>query len=406
MNRRYVITRVPVQGSQPLICAVCEEHKLHEVTIIPEHAPAKILHNIYIGRVSQVVKNINAAFVEIAKGVKCYLPLSDVKQPVFVKRITDKQVLSQGDELVVQVVKEAVKTKEPQVSTTISLAGLYAVVTNETCTLGISGKLTAEQKKLLREGVQDVYNQQFGVIVRTNAIDAPLQLVCDEIRALQEQIKHILQHAPYQTHYSLLHEAPPEYIRMLQNQKMEQIEQIVTDEPTVYEQLIHYMNQFPSANLKEKLHFYDETQLKLHKLYALEVQMERALQRKVWLKSGANILIEPTEAMTVIDVNSGKNVKKKLPQEQHLNINLEAAKEIAHQLRLRNISGIIIIDFIDMKSAEAQAQLLTAMRSFVKSDSVQTEVIDLTRLGLMELTRKKTRKSLQEQFMCSTESEK
>ena len=153
----------------------------------------------------------------------------------------------------------------------------------------------------------------------------------------------------------------------------------------------------------EKLHFYEDKQLDLHKLYSIEIQMERALSKKIWLKSGANLLIEPTEAMTVIDVNSSKNVKKKLPAEQHLQVNLEAAAEIASQLRLRNISGIIIIDFIDMSSSEDKEQLLAAMRSFVKTDPVKTEVIDLTRLGLMELTRKKTRRPLSEQMNISGE---
>ena len=150
--------------------------------------------------------------------------------------------------------------------------------------------------------------------------------------------------------------------------------------------------------LSEKLHFYEDKQLDLHKLYSIQVQLERALMKKIWLKSGANLLIESTEAMTVIDVNSSKNVKKKCPEEQHLQVNLEAAEEIAAQLRLRNISGIIIIDFIDMASAEDKELLLAAMRSFVKTDPVKTEVIDLTRLGLMELTRKKTRRPLLEQL--------
>ena len=128
MSRRFVITRIGIKGKMPLVCAIFEDHRMLEVQCIPEDAPPQILNNIYVGRVSQVVKNIGAAFVEIEKGRKCFLPLSDLKEPVYVKRMSEKQPLSQGDELLVQIVREAVKTKDPQVSTNLSLAGIYSVV--------------------------------------------------------------------------------------------------------------------------------------------------------------------------------------------------------------------------------------------------------------------------------------
>lgn len=401
MSRRFVITRIEIGGKVPLVCAVFEEHCMLEVQCIPEDAPPQILNNIYVGRVSQVVKNIGAAFVEIEKGRKCFLPLSDLKHPVYVKRITDKQLLSQGDELLVQIVREAVKTKDPQVTTNLSLAGIYSVVTSGEKQLGVSGKIDSEKRLRLRELAETVHDEQFGVIVRTNAADiteGSEQVLTSEIRSLQEQMQEIVSRAPYRTIYSVLHKAPPEYIRILQNQPLEQLSKVVTDDAAIYEELTAFADAHPSMKLSEKLLLYDDPQLDLHKLYSLRVQLERALQEKIWLKSGANLLIQPTEAMTVIDVNSSKNIKKKHPQEQHLQVNLEAAKEIAAQLRLRNISGIIIIDFIDMASAEDKELLLAAMRSFVKTDPVKTEVIDLTRLGLMELTRKKTRRPLLEQL--------
>lgn len=401
MSRRFVITHAQINSSSPLLCAVFEEHRMLEVQCIPEDAPPQILNNIYVARVSQVVKNIGAAFVEIAKGEKCFLPLSDLKQPIFVKRITEKQPLSQGDELLVQIVREAVKTKDPQVSTNLSLAGVYSVITSSEKQLGVSGKINTEKRSTLRKIAETVYDERFGIVVRTNAADIPdddADVLTTEIRTLQEQVQKIVSCAPYRSLYSVLYKAPPEYIRILQNQPFEQLSEVVTDDPAIYEELTSFANEHRSMKLSEKLHFYEDKQLDLHKLYSIEVQLERALQKKIWLKSGANLLIEPTEAMTVIDVNSSKNIKKKLPEEQHLQINLEAAAEIAAQLRLRNISGIIIIDFIDMASTEAQEQLLSAMRSFVKSDPVKTEVIDLTRLGLMELTRKKTRRPLYEQL--------
>lgn len=409
MSRRFVITRITMNGNHPLICAVFEDHRMLEVQCIAEDAPPQILNNIYVGRVSQVVKNIGAAFVEVEKGRKCFLPLSDLKQPVFIKRISDKQPLSQGDELLVQIVREAVKTKDPQVTTNLSLAGIYSVVTSSDKQLGISGKLDADKRAVLRALVKPVHNEQVGVIVRTNAADLSpddADIITSEIQSLQDQMETILSQAPYRTIYSMVYEAPPEYIRILQNQPQKLLDEVVTDQADIYQELIAFADAHPTMRLSEKLHFYEDKQLDLHKLYSIEIQMERALSKKIWLKSGANLLIEPTEAMTVIDVNSSKNVKKKLPAEQHLQVNLEAAAEIASQLRLRNISGIIIIDFIDMSSSEDKEQLLAAMRSFVKTDPVKTEVIDLTRLGLMELTRKKTRRPLSEQMNISGECEK
>lgn len=401
MSRRFVITRIGIKGKMPLVCAIFEDHRMLEVQCIPEDAPPQILNNIYVGRVSQVVKNIGAAFVEIEKGRKCFLPLSDLKEPVYVKRMSEKQPLSQGDELLVQIVREAVKTKDPQASTNLSLAGIYSVVTSGTHQLGVSAKLDPVRREALRKLAESVYDERFGVIVRTNAADLEgddADILTFEIQSLQEQMQTIVSRAPFRTIYSVLYEAPPEYIRILQNQPLEPLAEVVTDDADIYKELTAFSDTHPSMKLSEKLRFYKDKQLDLHKLYSIEVQLERALQKKIWLKSGANLLIEPTEAMTVIDVNSSKNIKKKLPEEQHLQVNLEAAAEIAAQLRLRNLSGIIIIDFIDMASAEHKECLLSAMQSFVKTDPVKTEVVDLTRLGLMELTRKKTRRPLREQL--------
>ncbi len=401
MSRRLVITRVDLFERHPFVCAVCEDHKMLEAQGIPEHAPTRILNNIYVARVSQVVKNIGAAFVEIEKGKKCFLPLSDAEHAVFVKRISQKQVLAQGDELLVQVVREAVKTKDPQVSTNLSLPGSYCVVTSGRHGLGVSNKLDAPTRSRLKEAVNGIYDSTLGLIIRTNAAQVSEAVLADEVTSLQQQMRKLLQYAPYRSLYSVLYEAEPEYVRILQNQPLDGtggLEQVVTDDPEVYAALLRFADTHVQPGLKDKLCFYEDPQLELQKLYGLQLQLERALQKTVWLKSGANLVIEPTEALTVIDVNSAKHIGKKQPQQQHLQVNLEAAQEIARQIRLRNLSGIIIIDFIDLDAKEDRQLLLREMRKLVRTDSVKTEVIDLTRLGLMELTRKKVHKPLQEQF--------
>ncbi len=410
MSRRMVITRIDLFGRHPLVCAICEEHRVVEVQGIPEHAPAQILNNIYVARVSQVVKNIGAAFVEIEKGRKCFLPLSDVQDPVYVKRISQKQILSQGDELLVQIVREAVKTKEPQVSTNLSLPGIYSVVTSGRHRLGVSNKLDHATRTRLKETVLEVYDSNLGLIIRTNAAQAADSVLLDEVGQLQQQMRDLLTYAPHRSLYSKLYEAEPEYLRLLLNQPLEgdgSIEAVITDDPDVYAVLQAYVNAHPQSqqSLKQKLQFYDDPQLELQKLYSLQVQLTHALQKKVWLKSGANLVVEPTEALTVIDVNSAKNVKKNQPESQHLQVNLEAAREIARQIRLRNLSGIIIIDFIDLAAEEDRQTLLGEMRRLVRTDPVKTEVVDLTKLGLMELTRQKTRRPLKEQFALDEDCE-
>lgn len=398
MSRRYVITRTEICGKRPLVCAICEEHQLLEVNGIPEDEPPQILNNIYVARVSQVVKNIGAAFVEIAKGQRCFLPLNDLREPVYVKRMS-AQPLVQGDELLVQVVREPVKTKEPQVTTKLSLAGVYCVVTSADKRLGVSSKIPADRKNELKELALNVYDERFGLIVRTNAADAEEEVLTEEITSLTKELSEVIGYAKGRSLYSVVHKAPPEYIRLLQNQPLASLSEVVTDDASVFAELEAYAKSHPSMKLYDKLHLYTDAQYDLHKLYSIQVQLKRALQNKVWLKSGANLVIEPTEALTVIDVNSSKNLKKKPPKEYQLQVNLEAAKEIAAQLRLRNLSGIIVIDFIDMASNEAREQLLFAMREFVRTDPVKTEVVDLTKLGLMELTRKKVRRPLHEQIM-------
>lgn len=398
MSLRYVITRAEVKGIRPLVCAICEDHVILEAQCVFEDGISQILNNIYVARVSHVVKNVNAAFVEIEKGKKCFLPLSDVKNPIYVKRLSGNQLLSQGDELLVQVIREAVKTKEPQVTTNISIPGVYCVATSEDKRIGVSGKLDEGTRSRLRDLAQRVYDERMGIIIRTNAADVSEEILKEEIRNLQQQLLDIISYAPYRTLYSKLYDAQPEYIKILQDQPMDMLEEVVTDDPIIYAELERFGKFYPAISLTQKLRFYADTQLELHKLYSLEVQLERAIQKKIWLKSGANLVIEPTEAMTVIDVNTSKNIKKKTSEDQYLLVNLEAAHEIARQLRLRNISGIIMIDFIDMVSDKHKELLLSEMRKLVRSDSVKTSVIDLTKLGLMEITRQKVRRPLLEQL--------
>lgn len=213
--------------------------------------------------------------------------------------------------------------------------------------------------------------------------------------------------AVHKTCYSVLKKAKPSYLEDLKNQKEGSICEIITDDRDIFETIcMDYgiaSEQFVTTGSdKEKndnnltISYYQDTMLSLSSLYSVKTSLDKALREQIWLKSGASIVLQHTEALTVIDVNSGKNIAKKGMRENLLRINLEAAKEIAYQLRLRNISGIIIIDFINLPAKEDEAILLREFRSYLKDDPVKADLIDMTKLGLVEVTRKKIKKSLRD----------
>lgn len=387
MGNKLLITKLTQNNITYIATALYSEKQLLEL-YLESTEQESILNNIYVGRVKDVVKNLNAAFIEIAPGKPCYYSLEDCKNPFYVKKINSPRMV-QGDEVVVQVVKENIKTKPPKVSTNLNFTGNYLVLTTENTSLGISKKLPAENRERLRQQLEACRNDKFGLIVRTNAASAELSEILKEYEALKQEYEQLTQNAMHRTCFSCLKKSPPEFLSIIKNLHQAELEEIITDEPEIWDRL-------EQAGIKAA--FYEDKLLSLKSLYSLEARLKEALQEKVWLKSGGYLVIQPTEALTVIDVNSGKSVAKKNVQEHYLKINLEAAEEIAHQLRLRNISGIIIIDFIDMKEQTAKDELMLQLRQFVKKDSVPVQVVDMTRLNLVELTRKKVRKSLAEQL--------
>ena len=413
MNR-YVITRQEIKGQEYQISALYDEKK-RMIEVLPESLEqSSILGNIYIGRVENIVQNLNAAFVKMSPNKRCYLSLEDVKHPVFTKKLSDKKPLVAGEELLVQVSREALKTKEPAVTTNLSFAGTCAVRTTGNRRIGVSSKLSAEQKRHYQELLkhQDWLTKDCGIIIRTNASELSDEALLAEIKALQERCSNLLETAQYKTCYSLLSEAPAIWEKHLSDLRLEELEEIVTDDRKIFEKLCAKY-RIPEERLYTKgsvsapvdmiettehirLRYYADEQLSLSALYSVGANLEAAIKTRVWLKSGAYILIEHTEALTVIDVNTGKNVAKKGAKENFLKVNLEAAEEIARQLRLRNISGMILVDFINLTDKKAEEELLGTLRRAIRQDPIPTQLIDMTPLGLVELTRKKVRKSLRE----------
>ena len=353
------------------------------------------LGDIYVGKVKNIVPNIGAAFIEIENGISCYYDMKDAPHAVFTTRL-GKKPLSIGDELVVQISKEAVKTKAPTVTSNLSFTGRYSVLTHGNTRIGVSSKLPRSMRDEFKRQLKDWHNDQFGIIIRTNAKDADFSDVMTEIMSLKKEYEALLAAAPTRVCFSCLKSSPPEYITDLKNVYMEGMEAIVVEDPELYEKIRSYFeSEIPSCT--DLVELYDNPSFPLRKLYGTETALEKALREKVWLRHGGYLVIQPTEALTVIDVNSGKHIGKSKNEEGIMKINLEAAREAAKQIRLRNLSGIILIDFINLEQQESISTLLREFRSLLSRDPVQTTLVDITPLNLVEVTRKKVHRPLAEQ---------
>ena len=414
--KKYIITQEKLNTSNGeqdfMVSALYDENRTMLEVSLSALDEESLLGNLYIGRVENVVKNLNAAFIRISPEQICYYSMDDYKNPLFTKKVSVKKPLVEGEELVVQVTREALKTKEPAVTTNLNFTGKYAVLTTENQRIGISAKLCKTDRERLKSLAETIEHPDFGLILRTNARDATDEEILAEIQGLAEEWQNLKETAKHKTCYSCLKKEPPAYLKEIVNLPTSSVNELITDDRNVFLKLCSNFGiteddlwtkgsvsvPIDEVNVTETLtlRYYHDSLLSLSSLYSVKSSVEKAIAEKVWLKSGAYLIIQPTEAMTVIDINTGKNVAKKGVQENFLKINKEAAIEIAHQLRLRNLSGIIIVDFMNLASKEAEAELMSTFRAALKNDPVPTQLIDMTKLGLVEVTRKKVRKSLPE----------
>lgn len=356
--------------------------------------------DIFVAKVMNVVESIKAAFIDYQKGKHGYLPIDMLETPVLLNRSYDGR-LKAGDELLVQLEKEAVRSKEPVFTANLSIAGKYCVITSGNRSKGVSKKCSKTIREQLLKSLPD--NIEYGVVIRTNAGELitessdNLELLFNECQLLSRQMDSLLNEGIHRTCYSKVWHSPPPYLTMLRDIKNITYSQILTDDEQLYEELSSFL-KFSSPDMLERLKLYTDNGYPLNKLYSIETKLKELLGTKVWLKSGAYLVIEKTEAMYVIDVNSGKNISKKSNADYILAINLEAAKEIMYQIRIRNLTGMILIDFINMENAADKEKLLSELRRDAKQDIVKTTIVDMTALELVEITRQKNLKSLSEQF--------
>ena len=369
--------------------------EIHSATASGGNEESHRLGDIYIGRVSNIVPNIGAAFVEIEKGVNCYYDMKDVKSAVFTQK-TGKKALCIGDQLIVQISREAVRTKAPTVTGNLSFTGRYAVLTHGNTRVGVSSKIPKSLREEYKRELSSLRNDDFGVIVRTNAKDASFDAVYEEIITLREEYYSLIRTAQTRICFSCLKSAPPSYIADLKNVYMDGMESIIIGGKELYTR-IHMFFQSELPEKLDLLELYDDPSFPLDKRYSTQTALDKALMERAWLRTGGYLVIQPTEAMTVIDVNSGKNTSKSDSEAGAMKVNLEAAREAARQIRLRNLSGIILVDFINLKEEENTQKLLTEFRHYLSKDPIQTTLVDMTSLGLVEITRKKVRRPLYEE---------
>lgn len=388
-----------------ILSCIIENNKIDDLSFYNEQLDCQ-LGDIFVAKVLNVVPNINAAFIDYLPGKRGFMSIDSNWTPVLINRTYDGRILA-GDEILVQMEKEAIRTKEPVFTMNLSIAGKYCVVTNANQKKCVSTKIEKHDRELLQQQIPD--NTPYGIIVRTNAqqlierSENGLDLLKEECRQLIQKMKKLLNEGIHRTCYSKIYQAPAAYLTDIRDKyAIESYEKIITDDKGIYEQLQNFLNIYLPEKTKN-ISFYQDSTYPLHKLYSIETKLQELLDTKVWLKSGAYLVIEQTEAMYVIDVNSGKNTKKKQTDDFWYQINKEAATEIMRQLKLRNLSGMILVDFINMESEESKQKLMSYLRKLAKADRVPTSIVDMTALELIEITRKKTKKSLKSQMLDNCE---
>jgi len=343
--------------------------------------------DIYKARVDSVLPGMNAAFVDLGEGRNAFLYLADARG----------MEIRQNQEIIVQVSKTARKGKGARVTPRLALPGRDLVLVPGGKEIGVSRKLDDEKRDRLRDIAKKIRPEGMGLIVRTAAEGLDADLLLEDLEDLLRLWEEISHEAKVQQAPCLLYQDMGLLGRILRDEMDETVSEIVTDGKEEYLQAKSFVERFCRMGEKPEVTLHHGS-IPLFELYGLEQELETALERKVWLESGAYLVIDHAEALTVIDVNTGKFTGKVDLRDTVLATNLESAVEIARQLRLRAIGGIVVIDFIDMENAQDQKVLLERLQEVFRDDRCKARVFGLTRLGLVELTRKRARMDIRSTF--------
>lgn len=384
--------------------ALLENKELAELFIEKEDN-RRILGNIYKGRVVNVLPGMQAAFVDIGLEKNAFLYVKDAvpkdlieNNNIDINSISINDVLKQGQEIIVQIIKEPSGSKGARISTHITLPGRYLVLMPYTNFIGISRRITDENERIrLKSIIDEIKDEGFGIILRTASQFRSKEDLLEDINFLKGIFNKLNRERNLGVAPKILFKDLNLINRTLRDIFTTETNKLIINDREEYNNIIEFVRHF-SDNYKEKVQCFDKA-VEIFDYYGIEKMIQRALNKKVWLKSGGYIIIDETEALTSIDVNTGKFVGSVDLEHTVYKTNLEAAKEIAKQLRLRNIGGIIIIDFIDMKNNEEIKNVIDALENELKKDRIRSTVLGMTRLGLVEMTRKKNRKRLSSQVL-------
>ena len=356
--------------------------------------------SIFKATVSRVESSLDAAFVNFGSDRHGFLPLKDLSRDYYKKDKNGKFVctLSEGQEIIVQVTKEERGSKGAALTTQIGLAGRFLVlIPNSTRSGGISRRISGDERDQIKAALDKLnIPENMSAIVRTNGLGRSVEELSLDLSYLLALWDEINNTTPNATSPSLIFRDDKLIVRVVRDYFKEDIEEILIDDKDVYSEAKEFIEAVIPDHA-EKVKFYDE-EIPLFNRYQIESQIELAFQREISLNSGGSIVIDPTEAMTTIDVNSARSTKGKDIEETAFKTNLEAASEVARQLRLRDVGGLVVIDFIDMTDEENQTKVESAFRKAVYSDRARVQFASISRFGLLEVSRQRLRPSLNESY--------
>ncbi len=413
MSKQILINVVPWETRVAL---------LEETTLVELHIERRGEHgiagNIYKGRVSRVLPGMQAAFVEIGLPKAAFLHASDLPgpdelppevtregdapdldEPTTARPARDTRPiderLAKGQEILVQVSKEPIGTKGARVTAHVSLPGRYLVYMPGTRHIGISRRIEdPTERDRLREIVEAERPPEGGLIVRTACEGVTKREVHDDVRFLTRLWARLHKAADAATAPALIHTDLDLVLRVVRDLFTSDVDRFSIDSPPDHARVLEFVTAL-MPRLASRVHLYEGV-TPIFDQHGVETKIGRALDRRVWLKSGGYLIFDQTESLTTVDVNTGRYVGKKDQEETILRTNLEAAKQVMHQLRLRNIGGIIVIDFIDMEKAANRKKVFEALQETVRKDKARSNVLRISELGLVQMTRKRTRESLEQ----------
>ena len=399
---RYLMC-VSVAGGATQIAVLEGRNLIEHYLSRPADDVSEIHGNIYLATVQNVLPGMEAAFVDIGTPKNAVLYRGGLQfDPEEVEgggKARIEQVLKARQTILSQVTKNPIAHKGARLTQEVSLPGRFVVLVPNSSTYGISKRLPEGERKRLRSVLDKVKPAEHGLIVRTAAEDFTAEELERDVNRLVQQWTDIEALVKKSSAPSLLYREPEAVFRFIREEFTKDYRGVMIDDRELFEKVLVYVQGVNPA-LADRIQFYDSgtESLPLFERHHIHEQLRKAVDRKVWLPSGGSLIIEHTEALTVIDVNTGKNVGKKTLEETVFRNNLEAAEETARQLRLRDIGGIIVIDFVDMEVRKNREAVATTLRDALARDKTRTQVFDISDLGLVEMTRKRIGEGLLESF--------